>query len=104
MDFHRLTYSILTLDMWKFEAADCEVFCNHTQVLVPALEVAHCRRLYTLKRKGSDVVCQFILCENLTWQLNNIVLVIDCANDHGVEDEVSLARVRVRLGKLTIRQ
>ena len=76
---------------------------NHTQVLVPSLEVANRGRLQALERERCDVIGELVLREDLRRELRGVMLVFNSTDYHRLQDQIGLARVGVTLGQLSIR-
>ena len=101
-EFHSLANGVLSLDIWQVLAAHCEVFCHHTEVKIPTFVIPDNLVIARLKCKSCDIVCQFMLCKNLRRLLDCIVLIVYHANDHALEYQISLCRVRMGCCKQTI--
>ena len=101
-EFHRLTNGILSLDIRQGLAAHSEVFCHHTEVKVPSFVISNGLVIARLKCKSCDIVRQLVLCKNLRWLLNRIVLIVYHTNNHALEYQICLCRVSMGRCEQTI--
>ena len=85
-------------------ATHCEVFGDHSKVEVPIFVVTDRETVKRLESVCRDVVSQREPRENFCCNLLHVLLVIDNADDHVLQDEIGLARVRIGLSQSTIRQ
>ena len=99
---HSLTNRVLPLNVRHGSAADCEVLGDHTEVIVPALVVAHRLSLQMFEGESCDVVGKFVLGEDFRRNFLCVVLILNIAHNHAMQDVIGLARVRVRFRKLAI--
>jgi len=101
---HSLANRVLPLDVRHGSTAHSEMLGDHAQIVVPLLVVADDCALELLECERGDVVCQFILRKYLCWHFFSIVLIFNDSDNHALQERIRLARVRVRLRQLTIRQ
>ena len=104
MSLHRLTDCVLAFDVWELTTADRKVLGDHTEILIPAFEVADTSSIEAFEGKSGNRISQLVLSEDFRWQLDRIVLVINRSNNHRMQNRVSLSRVRMSLCKTTISQ
>ena len=93
--FHSLANCVLPLDVRQGFTAYCEVFRDHTEIVIPAFEVANILSVQLLEREGRNVISQLVLGKDFCWCFGGIVLIFDHSDDHAAKNEISLTAVRV---------
>ena len=96
MHLHRLTNRVLPLYVWHGTAADGEVLGNHPKVIIPALVVSHRLPLQMLEGERSDIVGKLVFGEDFRGHFLRILLILNIAHYHAMQDVIGLSCVRVR--------
>ena len=67
MSLHRLTDCVLAFDVWELTTADRKVLGDHTEILIPAFEVADTSSIEAFEGKSGNRISQLVLSEDFRW-------------------------------------